>query len=250
MLRRPIILFTDFGYEGPYVGQMKSVLNRLAPDAPVIDLMHDVPHQSVQAGAYLLGALFGDCPSDSVIVAVVDPGVGSDQREPAVLKVGDRWIVGPGNGLFSNVVQRTEGAQASLITWRPERLSASFHGRDLFVPVAAQISRGQFPPSHACDISAVTNLDWSPDLAQVIYIDGFGNAMTGIRASEISENEEIRIGNVPLARASTFADVSPGSAMWYENSLGLVEIAVNQGRADQELELSIGHSISTAKLTE
>ena len=245
-----ILLFNDFGAAGPYVGQMKSALNRLAPDSPVIDLMHDVPHHSVQSGAYLLGALFEDCPPESIIVAVVDPGVGSDQREPAVLEVADRCIVGPGNGLFSNVVQRAEGAQASLITWRPERISKSFHGRDLFAPIAAQIAHGQIPLSHACDVSTVTNLDWPPDLPQVIYIDGFGNAMTGIRAATISENEEIRIRNVPLVRASTFADVSSGSAMWYENSLGLVEIAVNKGRADQELGLSIGLTISTVKLME
>ncbi len=229
------------------MGQMKSVLNHLAPDAPIIDLMHDVPHHRVQAGSYLLGALFEDCPPNSVVVAVVDPGVGSDQREPVMLKVADKWIVGPGNGLFSNVVHRTTGVEASVITWRPERLSASFHGRDIFAPVAAQISCGQLPANQACDVSTVANLDWPLDLSEVIYIDAFGNAMTGLRATTISGDEDIRIGDVTLARASTFADVSPGVAMWYEDSLGLAEIAVNQGRADQKFMLSIGSSVSTAK---
>ena len=239
-----IALFTDFGFEGPYVGQMKSVISHLAPNIPVIDLMHDVPAQDVTSAAYLLAALIHDLPVGTVFVAVVHPGVGSNDREPVVIKADGRWLVGPGNGLFSGVVGQADIAEAWRITWRPERISASFHGRDIFAPVAAKIAAGQHQPGPACELSTAVRLDWPLDLAQVIYVDRFGNAMTGTRAKTLSDTDVIQIGETNLDRATTFADVAPGTAMWYENSNGLAEIAVNQGRADDHFGLTVGSTVS------
>ena len=236
-------LFTDFGFEGPYVGQMKSVIKHLAPDIPIIDLMHDVPAQGVKPAAYLLAALFEELPAGTVFVAVVDPGVGSDDRESVVVKTGGRWFVGPGNGLFSGVAGRAGSAEAWTITWRPERVSASFHGRDIFAPIAARVALGGYQPDQPCELSTAVHLDWPLDLAEVIYIDRFGNAMTGIRAKTLPGNSVIQIGETTLSRATTFADVPPGTAMWYENSNGLAEIAVNQGRADEFFGLTIGSEV-------
>ena len=239
-----IALFTDFGFEGPYVGQMKSVISHLAPNIPVIDLMHDVPAQDVTSAAYLLAALIHDLPVGTVFVAVVDPGVGSNDREPVVIKADGRWLVGPGNGLFSGVVGQADIAEAWRITWRPERISASFHGRDIFAPVAAKIAAGQHQPGPTCELSTAVRLDWPLDLAQVIYVDRFGNAMMGTRAKTLSDTDVIQIGESKLDRATTFADVAPGTAMWYENSNGLAEIAVNQGRADDHFGLTVGSTVS------
>ena len=179
-----------------------------------------------------------------MFVAVIDPGVGSDERQPVVVKADERWFVGPGNGLFSAVVGQADSAESWVITWRPERMSASFHGRDIFAPVAARIAQGQRPPGQPCELSIAAQLDWPLDLAQVIYIDRFGNAMTGIRAEILSGNDVIEIGDRVLERAVTFADVPHGTAMWYENSNGLAEIAVNLGRADEDLCLTIGSEVS------
>ncbi|HZD26702.1 MAG TPA: SAM-dependent chlorinase/fluorinase, partial [Alphaproteobacteria bacterium] len=135
-----IVLFTDFGREGPYMGQMRAVLARRAPGVPVIDLIADVPAWDVRAGAYLLPAYAAEFPAGTVFLCVVDPGVGS-ARQPMALKADGRWYVGPDNGLFELVARRAAAARGWRIDWRPDRpLSASFHGRDLFAPVAADLA--------------------------------------------------------------------------------------------------------------
>lgn len=241
-----IVLFTDFGITGPYVGQMKSVLCQQAPMTPVIDLMHDAPAFDPQAAAYLLASLVSDFPQDSVFLCVVDPGVGS-QRKPLIARINQRWFVGPDNGLFNIVAQRALGNNQVKwweISWQPERLSSSFHGRDLFAPVAAMLANGEAPPGKLHDISPERIKCWPSDLEKIIYIDHFGNAMTGIRAAVLDNNHVIAAGDQQLRRARTFADVAIGQGFWYENSNGLVELAVNRGRADEILRLTIGDAVT------
>src|SRR5580704_8992644 len=126
-----IVLFTDFGLAGPYTGQMKAVLQQRAPTVPVIDLFADAPERNPRAAAYLLAAYAPWFPPGSVLLCVVDPGVGGT-RAPLVASLDGRWFVGPDNGLFAIALRRAASAQVWEITWRPETLSASFHGRDLF----------------------------------------------------------------------------------------------------------------------
>ena len=240
-----IVLFTDFGTTGPYVGQMKSVLCQRAPATPVIDLMHDAPTFDPQAAAYLLAAMVNEFPSECVFLCVVDPGVGS-QRKPLIARIDERWFVGPGNGLFHIVAQRAQDPDAVKwweITWQPERLSSSFHGRDLFAPVAAMLANGEAPPGKRVDLPSDRSAQWPSDLAKIIYIDHFGNAMTGIRASTLDTDQVITAGGWELCRASTFSDVPVGQGFWYQNSNGLVELAVNQGRADEVLRLKTGDDV-------
>ncbi|MBX6322432.1 MAG: SAM-dependent chlorinase/fluorinase, partial [Rhodospirillaceae bacterium] len=136
-----IVLFTDFGLHGPYTGQVKAVLHGMAPGMPQIDLFADAPAGDPRASAYLLAAYATWFPAGTVFLCVVDPGVGGPR--PAVIVEADgRWYVGPGNGLFEMVVRRAAIARRWDIAWRPERLSRSFHGRDLFAPVAAMLARG------------------------------------------------------------------------------------------------------------
>lgn len=235
-----IILFTDFGLEGPYVGQMKAVLARDAPGIPVIDLFADAPRFAPEAAAYLLAAYVEEFPQDSVFLAVVDPGVGTTARRPVMVEADGRWFVGPGNGLFNVVAQRAAKRRALAITWQPAQLSASFHGRDLFAPVAACLARGEDVPG---ELLADWVEPWPADLHEVIYVDHFGNVMTGIRASNVS-GDIIEVNGHRLNRARTFGDVAPGDALWYENANGLLEIAVNQGRADSALGLGIGMAVT------
>jgi S-adenosylmethionine hydrolase len=234
-----IVLFTDFGSRGPYVGQMRAVLCREAPGVPVIDLFTDAPAFDPKASAYLLAAYAPEFPAGSVFLCVVDPGVGGD-RAPLIVKADGRWYVGPDNGLFAIAAWRAATVEAWEITWRPARLSASFHGRDLFAPVAARLALGEPPPGAP---RAVPAADWPDDLSEVIYIDGFGNAMTGLRAATLAENAVLRVAGRRLPRARTFSDVAPGGGFWYDNANGLAEIAVNRGRAADLLDLTAGSAI-------
>src|SRR5437763_1324312 len=136
-----IVLFTDFGSSDPYIGQIKAVLEREAPGVPVIDLLNDAPSFRVRAAAHLLASLVSEFARGSVFIAVVDPGVGSE-RVPVAVHAGGYHFVGPDNGLLSVFAARARDAQVWRIAWAPERLSASFHGRDLFAPVAARLAAG------------------------------------------------------------------------------------------------------------
>lgn len=234
-----IVLFTDFGLEGPYIGQMKAVLAREAPGELVIDLFANAPTFDAQSAAYLLAAYPSEFPVGTVFLCVVDPGVGSERRTAAVQADG-RWFVGPDNGLFNVVAMRAREIEWWDVTWRPEQLSASFHGRDLFAPVAARLTRGEMPIGQRMEPKLRTQRGWPEELARIVYIDRFGNAMTGLRANRLLVDNRLEINGHRLKRERTFSAVPPGHAFWYENANGLAEIAVNQGRAEQVLGLDVG----------
>jgi S-adenosylmethionine hydrolase len=239
----PIIaLCTDFGVAGPYLGQMRAVLYRDAPHARVIDLFSDLPAYNAMAAAYLLPAYAADFPLGTVFLCVVDPGVGDVRRRPVVVKADGRWFVGPENGLFELIVRRAGSVEYWCVTWRPQRLSSTFHGRDLFAPVAALLARGEPPPGEASDPPAGDSR-WPDDLARVVYIDHFGNAMTGLRFTRLADHAVMAVNGVRLAHAATFSEMPLHQAFWYENANGLVEIAVNQGCAADILGIAVGDSV-------
>ena len=237
-----IVLFTDFGASGPYVGQIGAALARDAPSVRVIDLLHDAPAYDARRAAYLLAALVEVLPNDAVLVGVVDPGVGGD-RAAIVVEADGRRFVGPDNGLFEIVLRRASARAAWTITCRPAALSSTFHGPDLFAPVAAMIATGRDVPGAAIEIKAIARPEWPDDLDEIVYIARFGNAMTGRRAATVPATAVIETRGERIARVATFSDVEPGEALWYENSNGLVEIAVNQGRASDRLGLTIGDAV-------
>jgi S-adenosyl-L-methionine hydrolase (adenosine-forming) len=239
-----IVLFTDFGIGGPYTGQMAGVLRRhISPDMAIIDLLADAPSCNPRAAAYLLAACVDVFPPKTVFVCVVDPGVGGPRR-PCVVRVDERWFVGPDNGLFELVIRRAATPPRCWhITWKPERMSSSFHGRDVFAPVAALLARDQVPQGQEFPVRDRFVANWPDDLAEVIYVDAFGNAVTGLRATAVAAHSTITLGGCTVARATTFVDVPPGCAFWYENSGGLIEIAVNRGRAAEQFFLSVGSPI-------
>jgi S-adenosylmethionine hydrolase len=237
-----IVLFTDFGLHGPYTGQMKAVLHQMAPGIPVIDLFADAPIGRPKPSAYLLAAYATWFPAGTVFLCVVDPGVGG-MRQPMILRAHDQWYVGPDNGLFELVQRRARQALNWDIDWKPTRLSASFHGRDHFAPVAAMLARGEPPPGRLRADAAGRRPDWPDDLGEIVYVDHFGNAMTGLRAATLPADARLAACDHVLPRARTFSDLPAGTAFWYENSNGLAEIAVNQGRADQTLGISLGTTV-------
>lgn len=240
-----IFLFTDFGAADLYVGQVKAALHHYAPDARVVDLLHEAPAFNVRASAHLLAALAGRIPAGSVTLAVVDPGVGG-AREPVAVLAGDRWFVGPDNGLLSVVAARANKAETFAIGWKPESLSASFHGRDLFAPVAAMLARGDRQGAKLGKQIKIYNDFGEKDFAEIIYVDHYGNAMTGLRARGLPQKGKLVINGRSIERARVFSEVPPDEIFWYENSLGLVEIAANAASAAGALGLRIGDAVGFA----
>ncbi|MFZ2006731.1 MAG: SAM-dependent chlorinase/fluorinase, partial [Stellaceae bacterium] len=200
-----IVLFTDFGLAGPYTGQVMAVLHRVAPQVPDVSLFADAPSARPKPSAYLLAAYAAWFPLGTVFLCVVDPGVGSARRA-VVAEADGRFYVGPDNGLFDLVLRRAAEARLWEITWRPERLSASFHGRDLFAPIAARLAAGETIATlarPAADESA--SRGWPDDLAEIVYIDHYGNAITGLRGAVLPPKARLIAGGRTLAPAATFS---------------------------------------------
>jgi S-adenosylmethionine hydrolase len=237
-----IFLFTDFGSADLYLGQVKAVLHRYAPEARVVDLLHEAPAFNIKAGAHLLAALAGQLPAGSVTMAVVDPGVGGTRKPVAVL-ADDRWFVGPDNGLISVAAARAARAEAYVIGWRPKKLTASFHGRDLFAPVAGMLARGDRKGVKLGKRGTLVMGLGGGELAEVIYVDHYGNAMTGLRARGLPRGARLAVGRRTVEHARVFSDVPAGRMFWYENSLGLAEIAANGASAAAALTLAVGAAV-------
>jgi S-adenosylmethionine hydrolase len=237
-----IVLFTDFGLAGPYIGQVEAVLHQTAPRVPVVSLFADAPTGQPKPAAYLLAVYGAWFPAGTVLLCVVDPGVGSARRA-LIIEADGRRYVGPDNGLFELLLRRAAAPRCWEITWRPPLLSSSFHGRDLFAPVAARLARGEPAAALATPVAPLRHSEWPDDLAEIVYVDHFGNALTGLRGDCLAESARLVVGGRPIGNAATFSAVPPGEAFWYVNSNGLIEIAVNGGRADSALSLAIGSEV-------
>jgi S-adenosylmethionine hydrolase len=256
-----IALLTDFGLTGPYIGQVKAVLSAKAPGVAVIDLFADLPVFDPLSAAYLLPAYCGSpfIPG-SLFLCVVDPGVGTNRRPLAVWADG-YWFIGPDNGIFALIVRRATLAAAWCIDWRPQKLSNSFHARDLFAPIAAMIATQSTPaamdntalptelpfPCTPLSLAAVDRPAWPDDLWQIVYVDHYGNAITGARGQTDAADLELSVGQKTLRQGSTFATVQPGAGLHYINSNGLIEIAVNSGSASEIFGLRVGDIVDIHK---
>lgn len=240
-----IALFTDFGTQSVYIAQMEEVIRQLAPKASILILVSDAPAFDPLRSGYLLASITEQLPLGTIILGVVDPGVGTHHRQPVVLEAGGRVYVGPGNTLFSVVSQRTTDTRLSEIVWKPASLSSTFHGRDLFAPIAAHFAArklrpGMLQPAETL-LPAVPN-----DLWEIIYIDQYGNAWTGICAEALQPDQVLMVRGVPLKSARTYAEVPPAVPFWYVNSMGLIEIAANGVNVAQRLALKIGSDVMFA----
>ena len=240
-----LILFTDYGWHDPYVGQVKAVLANLAPGVPVIDLLHAVPDFNAHAGAHLLAALSRDLPAGAVVLAVVDPGVGGP-REAVVLEAEGRFYVGPDNGLLSVLAGRIRGSRTWRIVWRPENMADSFHGRDLFAPIAAGIAAGSFPDEKLSRTTGLAVQFDSSDLPRILYVDHYGNCWTGIRGGLLDPGSGITVKGQVLPWRRVFMEAEKGEAFWHVNSSGLIEIAANRASAAEKLGLKVGDGVRVA----
>jgi len=263
---RPITFLSDYGYEDEFAGVCRAVIARIAPDVPVIDLTHGIPRLDVAQGAARLANALPYTPA-GVHLAVVDPGVGSDRRAVAVrVAAEERLLVGPDNGLLGLAIERLGGAVEAVDIGRsPVRLepvSATFHGRDVFAPVAAHLALGMAPAAlgEPFDHAELVTLERPPArvdagariTATVGYVDHFGNA-TLIAATDLATEAGLEPGarvsvgaggvSHPALYALTFADVDRGELIVYGNSSGGLAIAVNRGSAAEQLGVGAGDEV-------
>lgn len=236
-----VALVTDFG-PGIYVGQVQLVLGALAAGIPVVDLVNDLPAGQPGLCAPLVPALSRGMPAGTLYLCVVDPGVGSE-RDILLVRRGHDAFLAPDNGLLACIVQEREDVQVFRVLWRPKTLSTSFHGRDVFAPVAAALATGRQVDMEAVDPTQVVGWAHRPRRELACYVDRFGNVITGIEAPDQPDHMRVHVGGHTVPYARTFCAVAAGHAFWYRNALGLVEVAVNRGSAAQMLNVSVGEPV-------
>jgi S-adenosyl-L-methionine hydrolase (adenosine-forming) len=234
-----VTFLTDFGLQDDFVGTCHGVIARIAPDARVIDITHGIEPQAVLQGAIVLRNTVPYMPA-GVHLAVVDPGVGSQRRAVALRTRDGRHYVGPDNGLLMLAAAEVEAAH-ELVNFRLEPTSRTFHARDIFSPAAAHLAAGldiaELGP--AVDPATLVRIDVpaaEPGRATVLVIDRFGNIATNLRREHLPEpGTRVEVG-LALDRyyavvAETFADVPTGELILYEDSYGMVTLAISNGNA-------------------
>jgi S-adenosylmethionine hydrolase len=248
---RPVItLLTDFGTADGYVAEMKGVLYSLAPEARVVDLSHEIAPQDVEGARLAVARYWRRFPPQTIHVVVVDPGVGSSRAALAV-RSEDRVLIGPDNGVLSPALL-VAGARVVSLTM-PPTASPTFHGRDVFAPVAARVALGT--PIDALGTAAESpvirrtpearRLGSGAIQGEVISIDRYGNAITNIVAFPATQAREgdppyVEVGDRTVPVARTYADAHPSEGVALGGSSGLLEIAVRDGNAAAMFGLSRG----------
>jgi S-adenosylmethionine hydrolase len=233
-----VSLLTDFGLADTYVGQVKAAILSNCPQATIVDLTHAVPPQDVFAGAFSLWSSVDVFPSDSVHLAVVDPGVGSPRRGVALRSVRGDVFVGPDNGLLLPAARRLGGIAHAVELSRPEfwraHASSTFHGRDIFGPVAGHLARGASLEDLGPEVSELVNLTLpepeGPN-GQVIHVDTYGNLVTNLPASNLPARFRLRVAEYEVPSAPYYAAVEPGALLALVGSAGLLEISARDANA-------------------
>ena len=256
-MSNPIItLTTDFGLADWFVGTMKGVIAQRCEEARVIDLTHCVPAGDIRAGAFALMAGCRFFPAQTVHVAVIDPGVGSERPAIAV-DTANAFFVGPDNGVLSWALQHEDVRAIHRLEntdyFRPD-ISATFHGRDIFAPVAAELANG-VPLSHlGPPTNELVELAW-PEVTRddtlvrgvVLYVDRFGNAITNIPHATLPKSRGLAVrhdGEELCRTAHCYQAVATGDPVAVPGSSGFLEVASNGGHAGDELGLAPGAAIT------
>ena len=266
-----IALLTDFGWNDPYVGQMRGVLRALAPEAEVIDLSHGVPAYRAETGAFFLASAFRYFPAGTVFMAVVDPWVGTQKRDILVLSGGGATFVGPDNGILSLVAESLDAAGEKAQAWRLKTNPApyvqptglTFAGRDIMAPLAARHCRGE-PPGEFAEPEAPQAMlrpiwvmpERTPEgnLASVLHVDHFGNVILNLANETWSETLAaadvwLMISSagaqaaLQLNVAPAYVELPPGKPGLVPGGQGYLELAMYRASAADELRLKTGDMV-------
>jgi S-adenosylmethionine hydrolase len=252
MAPRILTLTTDFGLADHYVGAMKGVILGICPGARIVDISHEVTPFEIAEGAYLIAQAYEYFPKGTVHVAVVDPGVGSARRAIRVEAAG-QFFVGPDNGIFGMAMAREKHKVRAISNEKYFRhpVSRTFHGRDIFAPVAAHLAAGVPAGRMGKTIRDFVEADFgSADSAsgRVLHVDRFGNVVTNLRAKDFA-GVGLRIGRTEVARfALHYAEWGPGELFVMEGSGGYLEVSMNQGSAAAKLGCGVGAAVRVSGL--
>lgn len=251
-----LTLSTDFGLKDPYVGIMKGVIATINREVPIIDLTHQIPPKNILAGRFSLLNSIPYFPRGTIHLAVVDPGVGSE-RQGCAIQFSQGFLVGPNNGLFSGILAQFPPEKIVTLTnpkyWRTQEVSSTFHGRDIFAPVAAYLATGVPIENLGKEILKEELIDVSfppPEIKQntiigyIQYIDYFGNLISNIPASRVYNKQwSVSIKNDNIESKNTYSESDPQELVAIIGSHGWIEIAMNQGNASEALSLNYGDVI-------
>jgi len=252
MISPIVTLTTDFGHKSGFVGIMKGVILGIAPETRIVDLSHGIAPQDILEAQFLLQRAEPFFPPDTIHVAVVDPGVGSSRR-PIIVQTERCVFVGPDNGIFTPWLDGAEIRHLNRREYFNPKVSSTFHGRDIFAPVAAYLARGIKPQ----DLGSVITDPFrkSPPqpqvktgeiIGEIIHIDDFGNLITNIAAEDLAgfRNPIIRIGRKAIkGPVNSYSDVKSGTLCALVGSHGRLEIAVSMGNASQSLGVKHGQKV-------
>jgi S-adenosylmethionine hydrolase len=245
-----LTLLSDFGWNDVYVGVMKGVIAQINPNLRVIDLTHDVPPQNIMVAQFNLLSAYPYFPAGTVHMVVVDPGVGGSRRAIAI-ELENGFLVGPDNGIFTNLLAQQAPVQIVELTnrqyWRVPEPSYTFHGRDIFAPVAAHLASGVSittlgEPIESSDLVKCAIAICTPTehgfVGNIQHIDRFGNVITNVPGDYVRNKRwSVVIGKRKLPGCSTYSDVSPGEPLALIGSHGWVELAISGGDAHFQLRL-------------
>ena len=252
-----VALFTDFGPSDPYVAQLKGSIKTIAPSAELLDLSHSNAAFDISTASYLLSKSTRTLPPGSIIIAVVDPGVGSGRAGLAVRTQAGRIYLAPDNGILTEVLAREGLADARTLPIATESISSTFHARDLFGPAAARLVNSESFDSLGAKAEKILRLPRNtatvmPNQAkgQVLYIDHYGNILTNIPGSELAKLKVGQLLTVTIKGKSlslpflrTYAEAPADRPFALINSDGEFEIAINQGNAARELGIKVGDPV-------
>lgn len=248
-----ITLTTDFGLADGYVGMMKGVILGIASHARLVDLTHSIEPQNVRQAAYVLARACPFFPHGTIHVGVIDPGVGSARR-PLLVTDEHASYIGPDNGLFTHALNQP-GTRA----WELDQprfwltpVSHTFHGRDIFAPVAAHLASGVQPAQLGHPIDDALRFDWTEPQRHadghlsgtIVYIDGFGNLISDIPAAWMSRGRwRCQLAGHPVPLANAYADVAVGALVALAGSSGVLEVAIRNGNAARRLAVTVGTAL-------
>ena len=242
-MNRVITLLTDFGTADYFVGAVKGAILSVNPQAVIVDLSHEIPPQDIEAGAFTLLAAYKTFPAGTIHVGVVDPGVGSERR-PIIVSANEQFFVGPDNGLFTYICDRELSHRVVHVTseryFRPHP-STTFHGRDIFAPVAAALSNGVALEEFGSRIDDAVRLPSLETPLRIIHIDRFGNCVTNIRRAEKS----LVVNGQTISEFREFYGEGDDESLFaILGSAGFLEISVNGGSAAKRLGAKCGDPVS------
>jgi S-adenosyl-L-methionine hydrolase (adenosine-forming) len=257
LLARPIItLTTDYGTNDHLVGTLKGVILKICPEANLVDITHNVTPYDLLDGALAIGSAYSYFPARTIHVVVVDPGVGTERR-PLLVTGENQYFVAPDNGVLSLVYEREESIlvrHANVEHYYLQTVSKTFHGRDVFAPVAAWLAKGSQAAAMGEEITDYKKFAMPrPKSAEgstkgvVLRVDSFGNLITNFRRDDLPASAiesgaiNLQVGSQAVTRlVDTFAKGNPGEAFAYIGSNGFVEIGVNRGNAAKALNVGRG----------